>query len=370
MSPRSLLLGLGLALAALLMTAVVLEIGLRILPEEIRGYRVAASRFVRATEFTRDRTANQLGFHDVEHLPGPSDKRRVLLLGDSYVEAVSMTIPDTVGQRLEAELTSRSGIEYEVISMGHGNLGQDAQYRWLKKSGEVYEPAIVVTLFMTLNDLIDDSRALKRHRAVNDRGLFRRRPGWINLGFDQAPALWFENSELNRFISFRLSLVSSLNRKSDEEGLMIPFTYYVFGKDYDEGWEQAWELKRTILEKTRDVAIGNGSRYLVVSASTPQGVYGRDGGLEILQGVYPDMRELEWDLDKPDRRLSEICGDLGVPILLLEPLFRETLEATGKRLHWKFDGHWNADGNRLAASLIADFILEDEPDSEPAPAGP
>ena len=39
-----------------------------------------------------------------------------------------------------------------------------------------------------------------------------------------------------------------------------------------------------------------------------------------------------------------------VPFLALEPIFREET-AAGRRLHWKYDGHWNAEGNDLAARL-------------------
>ena len=174
---RSLMLGFGAMLAALLATAVILEIALRLLPAEIRGYTTAGRAFIREKEFVYDEQTNRDGFHDVDHNPGRSADRRVLLIGDSYVEALSMQIPETVGRRLEAELRRRSGLQYDVISLGLGGSGQSRQYKSLEKWGPVYRPDVVVTLFLTLNDVLDDSPELKRLGNLNDRRMFRRRPG-------------------------------------------------------------------------------------------------------------------------------------------------------------------------------------------------
>jgi hypothetical protein len=70
------------------------------------------------------------------------------------------------------------------------------------------------------------------------------------------------------------------------------------------------------------------------------------------------MRDYSWDLDKPNRLLSELCAELDIPLLQLEPIFRERLRETGEALHWQYDGHWNQAGIRIAAELMADFILE------------
>ena len=95
---------------------------------------------------------------------------------------------------------------------------------------------------------------------------------------------------------------------------------------------------------------------MVVSASTPHGVWGSEQGLEMLLKAFPAMASYTWDLEKPDRRLARICRARGIPVLLLEPLFGEAARRTGKRLHWPVDGHWNVEGNRLAGELIADFV--------------
>ena len=52
------------------------------------------------------------------------------------------------------------------------------------------------------------------------------------------------------------------------------------------------------------------------------------------------MKGLEWDLDKPDKRLESLCQSTNIPFLALEPLFRiETVER-GRRPHFRYNNHW------------------------------
>jgi len=128
--------------------------------------------------------------------------------------------------------------------------------------------------------------------------------------------------------------------------------------DYDRAWGDAWAIKREWVRKTQTLAEDHAARYLMVSASTPQGVLGTAEGLEVLEAAYPAMKEFSWDLDKANHLLGRLCTELSIPLLHLEPIFRERLRETGEALHWQYDGHWTPEGNRLAGDLIAEFILE------------
>ncbi|MBU0617290.1 MAG: hypothetical protein KKI02_06220 [Planctomycetes bacterium] len=79
------------------------------------------------------------------------------------------------------------------------------------------------------------------------------------------------------------------------------------------------------------------------------------------------MKELERDLDKPDRRIRRLCNEDDIPFFAMEPLFRIEPEK-GRRLHFPINGHWNPEGNDLAGRLMAEFLLGlEEP---PGPGGP
>jgi hypothetical protein len=343
----------ALALAALGLLGLVLEGALRVLPARVRGYDVVAGTFVQPLEFEPDLTTNRRGFHDVEHPPGPVSRERVLLLGDSYVEAISVPLEDTVGRRLAAELEARAPGRFEVISVGRRGWGQERQLVALRRLGPLYRPSLVLTLFLSLNDVRDDSPELSRLHRANDRGIDRRRPGWLRLPLAQAPFLWWPGSELNRFVSLRLARLGARQEAASD----VPFDYQVYRVPEGPAWERAWRAKREVLGRTRDAARALGARYALASASTPQGILGPERGLAVLQAAYPAMRAGTWDLAAPDRRLAALCAEAGIPFLALEPLLRAR-HRDDAPLHWPYDGHWNARGNRLAAELLAGFVLQ------------
>jgi len=198
-------------LLGVLLAAASLEVVFQILPSRIVGYDVdhEEEKFIRVVEFAPDGSVNREFFHDVDHALGPVDATRVILLGDSYVEAKQVRLSQTVGQQLENALVSRSGHPFEVISIGRANWGQATQHMALKNAGRLYQPDIVVTLFLGLNDVSDDSPEILRRLQQNDAKMFRRRPGWIDPSFEDAPHLYSPRSALNRFASHRSAILQS-----------------------------------------------------------------------------------------------------------------------------------------------------------------
>ena len=72
--------------------------------------------YVLNREFATLVTTNSLGFHDVEHrYANPANKRRLILLGDSYLEALQVQLNQTVGRLLERRLNAASP-KWEIIS--------------------------------------------------------------------------------------------------------------------------------------------------------------------------------------------------------------------------------------------------------------
>ena len=367
-SPRSqrkrrLGLKLTLALLSLLCALGLAELGLRLLTPMQLGFECKDGRFTHPTEFTLDLTRNTLGYHDVEHGSRRPGVRRVVLLGDSYVGAGMVSIPETPARRLEHHLNARSKQPYEVIAIGKGGWGQREELIALRTHGIPAEPEIVVTLFLSLNDVTDNSLALRR-RASRQMEVNRRcPPGVVAMHVDDVPLLLFRWSVLNQLIAHRLSPL--LRDRSVDS---IRSEYFVYARQEDEAWRQAWRKTETLILETQAAARSAGARYVVVSGSTAHGVWGPEEGLERLMAIYPGMEKLEWDLDKPDKRIARICRENDIPFLALEPLFRvETIEKD-RQLHFQYDGHWNAAGNDLAARQIAELLLS--LDARPAPESP
>jgi hypothetical protein len=337
------------------------ELTVRLLPESVLGFTCRDGYFLPARQRERDTFRNSLGRHDVEHeVQKPAGVRRVLLLGDSYVAAGVVDVSEIPGQRLEHYLNAGAEQRYEVISLGKGDWGPQNELDIFQEVGRGFSPQIVVTLFLSFNDVENSSKALTL-RAYEHRMQKRSaRPGRTRVAAADMPFLVFRWSVLNQLLSYRLAYFYR-----DRTVAGIPPSYYVYAKDEDEDWRAAWRACEDLILQTEAAANAIGARYVVVAASTPHGVWGAEEGLRRLTAEYPGMKELEWDLDKPDKRIERLCQEHDIPFLALEPLFRiETVK--GRRLHFPINGHWNPEGNDLAGKLMAEFLLNIEGATKPA----
>jgi hypothetical protein len=333
------------------------EVVLRCLSPLQLGFRFENDEFRRPREFEPDDCRNAHGFHDVEHRAKRSGVRRVVLLGDSYVAGWSVPLEATVGRRLETHLNDRGPTEYEVVALGQAGWGQRKQLQTLQTAASAREADWVITLFLPFNDVRNNSDELEKAARDQEQQLRQKRPGWIVLPARNAPLLVFRWSVLNQLISHRLA---GWTGRAHTGG--IPLDYLVYQREPDDRWQFAWANTESLLVAHRDHAQRLGARYAVVSASTPHGVVGVEAGLRLLLRTYPPMQQGAWDLDGPDRRLGQICAAHGIPMLALQPPFRSATVDEGHRLHWRYDGHWNAAGHDLAARLIADFMQTIETD--------
>jgi hypothetical protein len=356
----------ALALAAFAFAVLTLEVTFRMLPAVALGYRYENEVFGRPQEFEVHAELNRFDSHDVDYAPKRRSVRRVLLLGDSFVQGLSVPIPQTLARRLAHHLNEASPGLYDVVTLAGPGFGPREERKLLEWHGSELAPDLVISLFLPENDVMDASPALVSQRKKQLRALAKQPgPTMFRIHADEARFLFVRSSELNRWISHRLTLVS-LRRERDE----IPTGYVVWAKEAPDAWQEAWRAAESFYSQTQALAAELGAGYAVVSATSAWAVRGADG-LEELMSVYPAMRDREWDLEEPERHMARFCADQGIPFLSLLPAFRrETLER-GRQLHWRYDGHWNPEGNDLAARLIAEFIAEIaaaavEPEHEPA----
>lgn len=340
---------------ALLFALLAAEVLVRCLSPQQLGFEFVDGAYRSPTEFTRDMTVNSRGFHDRKHSAPTPGVRRVVLVGDSYVAALSVPVEQTVGQRLEAHLNADAGAApaWEVIALGREGWGQRKQLTTLQSYGPSLRPDVVVSLFVPFNDVRNNSEALQEVGRLQSERMSRFRPGWTSMPASSAPGLLLESSALNRLLSYWLATARA--RSDDAE---IPVDYHVYAAEPDAEWERAWESTQALLLETRAFAKSLGAGYLLACASTPHGVLGAEEGLRFIQRSYPSMRGGAWDLDLPARRLALFCEENEIPFVDLEPDFRAET-GRGSRLHWPYEGHWNVEGNDLAARLLADVILDD-----------
>ena len=350
----------GLARAGLVAFGLVLAVGLgegivRWLSPLQLGFEYADERFGPPREFDVDWQLNELGAHDYPPKLKPPGARRVLLLGDSFVQGLAVTIEETVGQRLALHLAGQSPGSFDVVSLSGAGASPDDELRLLARAGKELDPDEVISVLYPGNDVMQSLSGQARKRLLASGEIL---PPFHTLahGFSREEALffYFEGSRLNRLISQRISVAA---RKRGTSG--IPIAFLVYSTDRDAPWasarEAAWARLEEALKETRAKAEALGAGYGVVSVASVYTV-GGPGELESMIETYPDMRGFGWDLEEPGRRLAELCERNAIPFWSLLAGFRRAAQGSAEPLHWTFDRHWTPAGHDRAAQEIAAFI--------------
>jgi hypothetical protein len=370
----SILAGFGIALALL-----ALEAGVRVLhlvpgrfwqPDETLGTRLIPGAQGWWTqeehEFTVPIRINADGRRDLERpvQKGPGTVR-VLLLGDSFVEAMHVPIEETFARRLEAALTRVGGPPLEVISMGVSGYGTASEYLWYRAHGRAYDADLVLLSFYPGNDVRNNSPTLEptlRPEYDGDGNLQRVRPGkksdgergWLAFS---AAYTYMRKLLLTRqpAIAARLADAGLISRRALRPVPLsdgVPVDYWVYAADPPPPWRDAWAHTERLLDALRDAVAANGARFAVMLVTAREQVYAGDWQ-QVLQ-TYPAMRQVRWDLDGPERRVLSWCERAGVPCVQLSPAF--AAQRDQQRLHFVHDGHWTPAGHALAAQTVTNFL--------------
>ena len=118
--------------------------------------------WIKAPEFTTHVKINPLGLRDRrETYEKPPGTFRVVLLGDSFVEAVQVERWQGVAERLEGALNQNASRPIEVINAGVAAYGTGQEFLLLDRVGETLQPDLVLLLFFVGNDVTNNDYRLE-----------------------------------------------------------------------------------------------------------------------------------------------------------------------------------------------------------------
>jgi len=378
-----LLAGFGVLLA--LVTA---EVGVRALhlvpdrfwePDPLLGTRLIPGKegwwVQEELEFRVPVKVNSQGLRDVEH-PLAKDPQtvRILLLGDSFVEAMQVPGEDTVARQLEEELNRAGGaVHYEVISLGVSGYGTASEALAYREMGRQYDPDLVLVAFYPGNDVRNNSPTLEtvlRPVYAPDGSLMRvEAPKRARRGRRSLLGRVFEGSQAYRFFrKMILTRHAGLSAWLRDVGLVqtgagvtaptqggVPLDYWVYAAPPDAEWEEAWRRSESLLLGLRRAVEADGAEFGVLIVAGREQVYPQSW--EAILRAHPAMQGIEWDISWPERRLARWCDDNGIPRVRLTEAFRAARDSSAP-LHYHYDGHWTAAGHRLAAKTVAKFLRD------------
>jgi hypothetical protein len=326
---------------------------------------------------------NSHGFRDYERTyEKPQDVFRILVLGDSYIEALQVQLEDSFTAQLETKLNAHaSSRRFEVLSLGQSGFGTGEEYVRYLNFGVAYNPDLVVVAFLTGNDFRNNSKFLSRDSVGFYYTFDRNR----NLVLDRSLVDAYENnrSYLKRFLeilkanSHLMSLISERfylfrrqlletrmaeaygDEASAEDGRKNRLDLFsdlnIYRTDLPAPWKETVEITKEIILAFKTSVEEHGSRFLLVGLSNAEQIHPEVG--RELKNQY----KVELDYEQPDRILEEFAIEHNVPFLKLMPALRDHHLKTGQYLHGfgsSRGGHWNQVGHRVAAELTFQFLKE------------
>jgi hypothetical protein len=342
---------------------------------------------------------NSDGLRDQEHsLTKPPDTVRIAVVGDSYPEALSVSLEEAfwwvMGKRLQ-ECNAFPGQKIEVINFGVSGYGTAQELLTLRGQVWKYSPDIVMLAVTTNNDVTDNLRILKKSDEIpyfvyqanqlklddsfkNSRAFRLRQSGvsrfggWLRDHSRLVQAMTQGHHGLKILLSSwrarrsqpaqteteptsrnGVAQKSDLLSRSEELGT----DNIIYLEPANAVWNDAWNVTEKLILEMRNEVNSRGAKFVVVTLSN---------GPQVLPN--PEWRQnfMRYfgitNLFYMDDRIKSFSARERIPVITLAPELQEFAQRNNVFLHGFGDnlgnGHWNATGQRVAGELIAKKICE------------
>jgi len=308
----------------------------------------AQLRWTNGLDFWNIQRANSLGFADREPtVPKPAGTFRILVVGDSFVEALQVPLQKKSQSLLAARLKQTfPGRNFDVVAMGYQGTGQANQLPFVEKYNAQLNADLVVLLFVN-NDFANNSSLLESVR----RGCAPDYQPLLFFGIDPAGQCrrievspeYREREIPGATESGRATLLASLSEDYQRklsgwnpQKDPIDSVFFNEGK-LPPAFDEAVELTKCAFVAWKTLAEKDHFRLVLMATDN------------VTKGAWMNNEEYG-----QIHRLKSISRDLNLPLLDLYPIFSRKGGVAVAR--WKHDGHWNPIGHRWAADALIDFL--------------
>jgi len=306
----------------------------------------------KSLRFGHDIQTNSFGMRDREHaLKKEPSTFRILVLGDSFMEALQVKFDDSFPSLLEKQLQKSMGRFVEVINASVSGWGTDDELTYLVREGARFEPDLIIVA-MTLHNDVSDNLVEEYHEFED--GVLVERPislvPWPSFALLKIKEWLAANSQMYQVV---LRAIRS-NRTSTEADSLNSHVIDLLRRAPSQHLGKGWRMTQQLFKKL--LAAGSAMNARVVVVLLPLGVQ-----------VYPDafrellaeasIQEEELDLEAPQQVMVKFGREVGLPIIDLLPDFRQARTRCSCSLYVESDGHWNERGHLAATEGVVREML-------------
>ena len=310
-------------------------------------------------------TINSTGMRDEEYsVKKPDGKKRIAVLGDSFVANLDVENADVFTERMKKLLPS----DWQVLNFGVNGFGPTQELLMLRNKVIHYEPDMVIMLIYSRNDFDDIAgtmdwiKGYKRPKAIlGGDGKVVIDPVLAQPPPPPESADRWRPSGGKEPLSFKKIHLRSLLYNYVRDRLFYRYNVFLMPeirlckKTPSRETEVSYILMKGILEEVRNFTRENGVGLIVVTAPTLVQVHD-DVYWAKMKRKY-GLDDERYDLFAPNKFIKQSCRDLGIRNLDLTPGLRQYASG-GEILYYPHNQHWNKRGNQLVAEIISDYLRE------------
>lgn len=305
---------------------------------------------------------NSFGMKGPEVDVRETSKKRIALLGDSYIEGYGKSNDQILPYFLDSLLSD----EYEILNFGtSGGFGNVEEVALYENAASYFEPDLVVLFFLNYNDLYDNLKAVDRGLITDSGELVYPVAGSWQESYEEIHShgepqenqldlgLYTLSLAAKGLASFKSTLQYLLNVKFDFRTAIAA----MYNPQETDEIRKGYDFLAKSLERLDSLVKRDSAQLLVVSLADP---FQTDQNWLDFQGSKMDA---ELQPSYPNERVKEICNNMGIRHYDMLP---ETLaEIEKKEMEFPYffhtcDRHLSEKGNRFAAELLYRYLKAKE----------
>jgi hypothetical protein len=305
-----------------------------------------------SSKFKHEIVTNSAGLRDREHaLTKSPEVYRILVLGDSFMEANQVKFEDAFASVMERRLKALTGRQIEVINAGVSGWGTDDELTYLGRYGLRFHPDLVL-VGMTLHNDIQDNLRERFHSYGDDQ--LRQQP------MESISAIGFGLLQVKEFLASHSHLYQMLlraKRGAWMRGEAQRLNTHVAGlleKEQSVPIRRGWSMTQLLFREMKRKSVEIDATLVVFMI--PLRVQISDRNLRSFLESH-DMIQEQVILDQPQRTMMRLGAAERIPVIDLLTDFRENEKMAPDELYLPEDGHWTARGHSLAADFVATQLV-------------
>lgn len=366
-------------------------IGYPAAPVQSYTYPAHSKETLQMVDHTFEYRSNDMGirYYDIPLEKAPGEKR-VVMIGDSFIEGEGVDLEQTVGVALENRYREAPA-PVRFINCGISGTGPEEYLQVLVRVGLRYSPDHVLMMIYA-NDLSEIARTVPASTLIGDERPQTRWKRWI---YDLFPKLYLlgRRTYALHFSRFepdvlRLTREEARSRGIPEEAIArweravpsevlkladdgwIDGNWLSAGLIYPDYWienfdltigenKKKWPLMELMLDRIHSVCRERSIPLSVVYAPHP---YQYDAGYSpVFENAGLRVRK-EWLREETayQKLVRGWAGSRQLPYLDLTPFFQRKALEGGPPLNFRLDQHWTPAGHAFAAEVIYDWLTREK----------